>query len=186
VTFGATVADADPGELPSVTWAFDDGSAPVSGLVVTHAFATPGPHTATVTATDPSGLTATGQASVTITAPFLPRAALAPTFGFKKLRARKGIVRVRLSCPVAAADCAGRIELRLARKPKAKGLAAKTVVLGRARYAIANGTTKTIRVRLTKSARNRLRRARHGLNVKVVARPAAGAARSKTVRLTGR
>jgi len=186
VTFGASVADLDPNELPGVTWTFDDGTPPVSGLVVTHSFTTLGSHTATATATDPAGLTATGHASVAVTTPLLPRAALAPAFAFKKLRARRGVVGVRLSCPAVAADCAGRVELRLARKPKAKGLAARTIVLGRAKYAIANGTSRTVRVKLTRSARKRLRRARHGLNVKVVARPAGAASKSKTVRLTGR
>jgi hypothetical protein len=185
VTFSADTNDEDPNEFPDLTWVLDDGTT-ARGFSVTHAFATPGAHTATVTATDPAGLTATAPASVTVTAPILPRAALAPAFGFKKLKARKGVVRVRLSCPVVASDCTGRVELRLARKPKAKGLAAKTVVLGRAKYAIAHGTTRTIRVKLTKSARRRLRRARHGLNVKVVARPAGAAAKSRTVRLTGR
>jgi hypothetical protein len=184
VTFTAATNDGDPAEFPVVTWTFDDGTT-VTSLMVSHAFSTPGPHMATATATDPSGLKATAPVSVTVTAPILP-AARAPAFGFKKLKARKGVVAVALTCPVLATDCSGTIELRLAAKPKAKGVAAKTVVLGRARYAIVHGARKTIKVKLTKSARKRLRRARHGLLVKVVVKPKGAGSRSKTVRLTGR
>jgi PKD repeat protein len=185
VTFKAATGDADPNEFPEVTWSFDDG-ATASGIIVSHAFTTPGTHIVRATATDPTGLTATAPASLTIAAPVVPRPAMAPAFGFRKLKARRGIVRVLLTCPVIATDCSGTIELRLAPKPKAKGVASKTVVLGRKHYALANGTHKTIRVKLTKSARRRLKRARHGLLVKVVAKPKGAASKSKTVRLTGR
>lgn len=185
VTFKAAAVDADPSEFPDVTWTFDDGTT-ASGLVVAHAFATAGPHVATAKATDPTGLSASSGAAVTIFPAAVPAKAMAPAFGFKKLRARRGVVGVLLRCPVVAADCAGTIELRLAPKPKAKGVATKTVVLGRKRYALAHGTHRTIRVKLTQSARRRLRRAPHGLLVKVVAKPKGAAPKSKTVRLTGR
>jgi hypothetical protein len=141
---------------------------------------------ATATATDPTGLSATAVVPVTVFVPIVPGKAMAPVFGFKKLKARRGVVGVLLSCPVLAADCSGTVELRLAPKPKAKGVAAKTVVLGRKHYALAHGTHKTIRVKLTKSARKRLKRARHGLRVRVVAKPKGAASKSKTVRLKGR
>jgi hypothetical protein len=186
VPYGASVRDDDPAESPNVTWTFDDG-ATATGWTAAHAFSTPGTHTATATATDPVGLKATASVAVTIAAPILP-SAQAPAFGFKKLKARKGVVAVVLSCPVLATDCSGTIEVRLAPKPKAKamGVAAKTIVLGKARYAIAHGARKTIKLKLNRSARKRLKRARHGLFVKVVAKPKGAASRSKTVRLTGR
>jgi PKD domain len=174
VHFGAKAEDADPNEFPDVTWVFDDGTT-ANGLSVSHAFATPGTHKATATATDPAGLTATTAASVVVSAPIPPRTAVAPTFGFKSLKARKGVVRVVLRCPVIATDCAGTVELRFGRK-----------LFGRARYAIAHGTKKTTKVRLSKAARKRLRRARRGLRVKVVAKPKGAASKSKAVRLTGR
>src|SRR3954451_4476936 len=184
ITFTAATNDADPAEFPDVTWTFDDGTT-ARGLSVSHAFATPGPHTGSATATDPAGLTAAAPVSVTITAPILP-AAKAPAFRFKRLKARKGVVAVALSCPVLATDCSGAIELRLAPQAEAKGVAARTVVLGRARYAIVHGAHKAIKVKLTKSARKRLRRAGRGLLVKVVAKPTGAKSTSKTVRLTGR
>ena len=55
VTFTATTSDPDLGDLVTVGWSFDDG-ATASGDQVTHAFATPGVHTATATATDSAGV----------------------------------------------------------------------------------------------------------------------------------
>jgi hypothetical protein len=185
VTFNAATGDPDPEELPAVAWLFDDGSR-ATGNSVTRVFTTPGTHIATATATDPTGLSASGPVSVQIAARFVPNRAMAPAFGFRRLKARKGIVGVLLTCPVIAADCSGTVELRLAPKPKAKGVATRLVLLGRKRYAIPHGTHKTIRVKLTRSARRRLRRARHGLLVRVVAKPNGAASKSKTVRLTGR
>jgi PKD repeat protein len=174
VTFTAGAADADPHEPATVTWTFDDG-ATATGVLATHAFATPGTHTATATTTDPVGLTATAFASVNVSAPLLPRKAMAPAFGFKSLKARKGVVRVVLRCQVIATDCAGTVDLRFGRK-----------LFGRARYAIAHGTKKTIKLKLSTAARKRLSKARHGLRVKVLVKPDGAAAKSKTVRLTGR
>lgn len=67
-TFQAAGSDPDPGESVSFTWAFDDGSS-ASGQTVSHAFGSPGSHSATLTATDPAGVTATATATVTVTAP---------------------------------------------------------------------------------------------------------------------
>jgi hypothetical protein len=186
-TFTATASDVDPGEVPVVTWTFDDGTT-ATGAQVTHAFTTPGTHRGTATATDPVGLRTDASATVVVKEPLFQRPTLAPSFAFTKLTSRKGVVRVRLRCSPVAVDCHGTVALRLAGKPKAKGgvRAAKAVVLGKARYSILNGTTKTIRVKLTRSARKRLARARRGLRVKVVATPVDGASRSKTVRLKRR
>jgi PKD domain len=67
--FGFTATGTDPDEDPlTYAWTFDDG-ATATGAAVSHAFAAAGPHTATVTVTDPSGLTATGSATVVALAP---------------------------------------------------------------------------------------------------------------------
>jgi PKD repeat protein len=176
VTFKAATTDLD-GESPDVTWVFDDGTTAV-GLRPTHAFSTPGAHTATATATDPAGLTATAIAAVTVSAPVLPLKVFPPGFGFKKLKAHGGVVRVLMSCPVFGKACVGTLRLQLAGRKK--------IVLGTARFRIPHGTKKAVKVRLGTSARRRLHRARHGLRVKVVAKPKGAAAKSKTVRLTGR
>jgi hypothetical protein len=67
-TFTATGADASPGDSVTFAWTFDDG-ATATGASVTHAFATQGSHTATVTATDLDRFTATARATVAVTVP---------------------------------------------------------------------------------------------------------------------
>jgi hypothetical protein len=68
VPFGVTkAADPDPGDTLTFAWAFDDGGT-ATGAQVTHPFTTPGAHTGTVTATDPTGLTATATVSVSVVA----------------------------------------------------------------------------------------------------------------------
>jgi PKD repeat protein len=68
ITFSATGADSSPGDAISYRWSFDDGAG-ATGASVVHAFAKPGRHTGTVTATDVDGFTATGTQTVTVTAP---------------------------------------------------------------------------------------------------------------------
>jgi hypothetical protein len=72
-------SDPDPGDTVTFTWSFDDGGT-ATGAQVTHVFTTPGTHTGTVTATDPTGLSAASTATVVIlarptrtTAPPTPR-----------------------------------------------------------------------------------------------------------------
>jgi PKD repeat protein len=68
VTFDASASsDPDDGDALTYAWTFDDGST-ASGPSAGHAFATPGVHTATLTVTDPAGLTGTATASVTVAA----------------------------------------------------------------------------------------------------------------------
>jgi PKD repeat protein len=73
VTFdGSASSVQEAGDsLTSYAWAFDDG-ATASGAQATHAFETPGAHTATLTVTDVLGLTA--QAEVGVTVSSLPSA----------------------------------------------------------------------------------------------------------------
>ena len=65
---GTGSSDPDPGDTLTYAWAFDDG-ATASGPMASHAFATPGGHTGTLTVTDPTGLHASASATVTVTAP---------------------------------------------------------------------------------------------------------------------
>lgn len=67
IQFAAVATDPDPGETPTITWAFDDGDT-ATGVTVLKAFATTGERTATVTATDPSGETAVAIVKVLVTA----------------------------------------------------------------------------------------------------------------------
>ena len=62
-------ASFDLDEEPlTYAWSFDDG-ATATGAQAQHAFATPGQHTATVDVTDPSGLSASAEVTIDVTAP---------------------------------------------------------------------------------------------------------------------
>jgi hypothetical protein len=74
---GAGSSDPDPGDALTYAWSFDDGTT-ASGQAVTHAFTTAGPHTATLTVTDPTGLTATATATVVVSAPLVVTDTVAP------------------------------------------------------------------------------------------------------------
>ena len=67
--FGDGSSDPDLGETDQLTydWEFDDG-ATATGETVTHAFATGGSHDATLTVTDPAGLTGTATVTVSLNA----------------------------------------------------------------------------------------------------------------------
>jgi uncharacterized repeat protein (TIGR01451 family) len=58
-------SDPDPGDSLTYSWAFDDGAVAV-GPTVSHAFAFPGVHTATVTVTDLSRRSATAPVTTTV------------------------------------------------------------------------------------------------------------------------
>jgi hypothetical protein len=66
VSFSGSATAPEPGDaLVSDQWSFDDGALVPAGTMATHAFSTPGTHTATLTATDLLGISS--QASVTVT-----------------------------------------------------------------------------------------------------------------------
>jgi PKD domain len=65
---GSASSDPDPGETVTYAWSFDDGATATSA-VVSHAFATPGSHVVTLKVTDPTGLTGTAHATVTVPSP---------------------------------------------------------------------------------------------------------------------
>jgi PKD domain len=72
VTFTGSAKESDPGEtVTGLAWRFDDGGA-ATGTDAPHAFAAAGKHTATLTATDSAGVTATATASVFVLAPGVP------------------------------------------------------------------------------------------------------------------
>ena len=69
LTFSASGDARDPGEaIASYAWEFDDGTA-ATGASVSKAFSVAGAHSATVTATDESGLTVSRNVAFTVTAP---------------------------------------------------------------------------------------------------------------------
>jgi hypothetical protein len=90
VTLGGTGEDVD-GEPLTYQWAFDDGGN-ASGPVVAHPFTTPGDHAATVTVTDPAGLT--GSATATVPVQASPGGDLAPVLSrFRLVPSRFRVAR---------------------------------------------------------------------------------------------
>jgi hypothetical protein len=170
VAFSARITD-DPGDRSTVRWVFDDGST-ATGASVRKAFATPGPHRATATATDTTGLRGTAATTITVAAPPAPPApaaasgdsaggALTPparptlkrssiTFGkLGALRLRRGRVAVPVRCDGA---CSAVLTLRTkGRRP---------AVLGKASFRLTRAGARTVAVKLSKSGLRRLRRAR--------------------------
>jgi PKD domain len=64
---GSKSSDPD-NEALTYSWSFDDGTQ-ADGALVQKAFATPGPHTGTLTVTDPAGLSDAADVTLTIAAP---------------------------------------------------------------------------------------------------------------------
>jgi Ca2+-binding RTX toxin-like protein len=81
-----------------------------------------------------------------------PRATktLPVTIGGGIVTTRKGTASIKLSCPAgSSANCAGSLALRTAKAVRLAGLKV-TLELGRARYEIAPGASRTLRVKLAK------------------------------------
>lgn len=64
-------SDPDPGDALSYGWSFGDGASG-SGDETTHAYEAGGPHTVTLTVSDPTGLTATATSALLVDAPPAP------------------------------------------------------------------------------------------------------------------
>ena len=174
--FLARATDPD-GDAVTITWAFDDGTTAASERVA-KTWTTPGAHTATVTATDATGRSASRTLRVEVVDGPLgpqpggvriprpgpsPAAAARVTLAPGPLRlADDGSVALSLAC-APGADCAGRLSLahggrRIAAAP----------------YAVAAGGRATVRVRVPTAVVARLRR-RAARAVVVTVRPAAQA-----------
>jgi hypothetical protein len=68
LTFDGSESSDPDEEALTYAWSFDDGT-DAAGATVQKAFATPGPHTGTLTVTDPAGVSDDAVATVTIAAP---------------------------------------------------------------------------------------------------------------------
>jgi len=159
--FNAVASDPD-GEAVSLSWTFDD-AATAQGATVEKVFANTGTHSATVTATDPAGLTAARAQAVEVTAP--PAEPLpdttAPVFGLPKgplaVDAR-GRVGIRLTCSEATTGsltAATARRLRISRRAKLRVLE-----LGRTAFGCPAAGARTVRITLSKPALRYLKRVR--------------------------
>jgi hypothetical protein len=80
------------------------------------------------------------------------------------------VLRVPVGCPATAERCAGVIEART-KVRRTTGSAARVVRLGRARFSIPGGRTRTLRIRLSQAAR-RVLRSRRRTRLTMLIRPA--------------
>jgi hypothetical protein len=165
-TFDGSATDPDPGDsVVSLGWSFDDG-ANAGGGTVQHAFAAPGAHSGTASATDSAGATGTATVGVSVVSASVVDAT-APLLGIKGGRVRlskRGVATITLTCPAAevSGPCAGALVLDTVRKLRVKPAAKRRRVrLGRATFSVPSGSTRKVNVLLSK--RNRLLVARLGL-----------------------
>jgi PKD domain len=70
VSFAGSAQAVEPGDsIASYQWTFDDGATVPAGASASHAFTTPGTHTATLTVTDAAGVQASQTVQVQVTVP---------------------------------------------------------------------------------------------------------------------
>ena len=187
--FEAQTSDPDPGDEVTVRWAFDDGTT-VDGPVADHTFATPGAHSATVTATDSAGAVTTRTVLVRTTpvppvvaaeAP-VPRDVVAPRFSLpdSSLRvARDGKIAVRVRCAAGEPEvCTGSVSISLRRTVRGR---TTRVTLAAGSFTVAAGAQRTVRVRLRANGRAYLRRTGR-LRVRLTADARDTAGNRRTVR----
>jgi hypothetical protein len=182
ISFNGKASDADPGETPTYHWAFDDGGS-AQGASAQHTFTSAGTHTATLTVTDPAGLTGVAQVTVKVNAPGAPApstgsttqtsttqasTAATPTAarafaGVKLVSTRLSFggrfIALKLSCPAGTVGrCSGRTKLTARRRAASR--AASSVTLGRAPFSIAAGRQAKVKVRVSRVGRRLLTRVR--------------------------
>jgi PKD domain len=143
-------------EAPTIRWSFDDGAV-AAGATVTHAFTTPGRHTATVTVTDGHGHAAQATASVDVTAPAAaaPAAPAASAPRISRLRVAPTRVQIGSRLPKLVRTAVRRplatIHFRLSKRA--------TVTLRFAKVG-RHGTTRTLKTKVrikARKGRNRIR-----------------------------
>ena len=99
------------------------------------------------------------------------------------LAAKRGKVKVRISCPAGGAGCAGKLTLRTRAKVKLGSRKAKLVTLARTvKYSIAKGKAKTLTLSLGLNGKNLVKRKRTQA-VTLVLKPAKGKSATKNLRL---
>jgi plastocyanin len=107
----------------------------------------------------------------------IPTGAAGPRLHLRggRLALRRGRVRVGLRCAGASGTCAGVVRIVAAgHKPR---------VLARARYRLVAGRSRSVSLRLTRGARQVLRRSRRGIRVRVQATPDRGRRITRLARL---
>jgi PKD domain-containing protein len=146
---GSGSNDPDSGDSLTYHWSFDDGTS-ATGKSVAHAFSTPGAHKATVTVTDPTGLTDTATSSVSVAArapSSSRRAARIALLGTPQVKGHTLILRLRCAGP---GTCSGKVRESIAKGRHARVIASR-------RFKLGAGRTATLRLELNATGRHLLR-----------------------------
>lgn len=169
LSFSAARSTDPNGRITEAAWDFGDGTSPTGGREVRHTFARPGTYTVTLQVSDDEGVPDAAVHTVTISAPasrqpptpptIVPPPTQYPSFAASAVRligrisvSRSGIARIRLACLRQDGPCTGRLELRDG------GARARPRLLGRAPVRVGDGRTGVVAVKLTRTARAKLRR----------------------------
>lgn len=189
VHFEAQTSDPDPGDEVTVRWTLDDGTT-IDGLAADHAFATPGAHAATVTATDTAGAVTTRTVLVRTTPapPVLaaevaqPRDVVPPRFSLpaRSLRAsRDGRVALRIGCTAGEPEpCRGTLSITVRRTVRGR---TTRITIAKGTFTVPVGAERTVRLRLRATGRRLLRRAGR-LRIQITADARDTAGNRRTVR----
>ena len=141
--------------MAGYSWAFDEGG-PASRAVVTHSFAKPGVHSATLTVTSSAGRSGSAKVSVTVSSPpkkpRKPRRSLVLIKGRAVTVAPNGVALIPLRCS-GTRRCSGRLELTAVR-PVSKSVGRLIIKLGSTRFVIRRNHTKKVRIRLSPARRD--------------------------------
>lgn len=150
----------------TTSWAFGDKGT-TTGDFVRHRYRRHGSYRARATATDAAGNAVTGTAVIRA----VDRAVRILILGRGVRVNRRGIARLRLRCPKAerSPPCAGRVLVRTARRFRA-GAKRRRIVLGRARFRVAAGRTRAVRLRLGRRKAALVRRNRRARRAVAIAR----------------
>jgi PKD repeat protein len=145
---GSRSSDPDDGDTLTYAWSFDDGGT-ATGATVTHVFNTRGAHRATLTVTDPTGLTSKQSSAVTVTSPPAPATKTPsgvssnpalPHLTVRKILVKGNKLTLTLFCTRSAA-CSGIHVLETTTNPKTHKRPAQVAL---ARLSLKAGQSKTI------------------------------------------
>ena len=106
------------------------------------------------------------------------------TIGRGTVKVKKGTASIKVSCPaISAGNCTGSLTVRTAKRVKLAGLKV-TVQLGRVRYDIAPGASRTLKVKLATGSRRLADRKGHLKVLAVASTGPAGRIAQSSRRLT--
>ena len=173
--FSAAATDSDPGDTISYAWNFGDGTA--AGSNVTHAFATFGEKTVTVTATDQIGRASSSSVVVRVIDDKSPT----PRITSVKLNKQRTALLASLGCPASEVSCKFRYSLTTAKKVRVGGKLKIVTLAKTATVTTVGGRTSKLAIKLNKTARALLAKGALQMKLRVKATDPAQNTAEKTI-----